>query len=166
MCEDYFNSINKLTGELIISRISGERVEFKKENLPYSRGGYFIYKKTKEGIQDTPSYIGCAYKKVNENEGSKNRSISLRCGQNLNPKDTGGTFRDRVMREELNLEPYEYIEGKKGKIICENTKKGRAYISENYYLKFIVVDDNISENEVLLIERACINYYNPIYNRG
>lgn len=166
MCEDYFNSINKLTGELIRSNISEKWVEFKKENLPKSRGVYFIYEKTEEGIQDTPSYIGCAYKKANENEDSKNRSIKSRCGQNLNPKDNGGTFRDRVMREELNLEPYEYIEGKKGKITCENTNKGIAYISKNYYLKFIVVDDNISENEVLLIERACINYYNPIYNRG
>lgn len=54
MCEDYFNSINKLTGELIISRISGERVEFKKENLPYSRGVILFIRKQKKVFKTHP----------------------------------------------------------------------------------------------------------------
>lgn len=167
MFEEYFKEIRGKTENLIKENISKDSVEFKKENLPDSRGIYFIYKKIKDGIREVPVYVGCAYKKSDKND----RSIKSRCSQNLGPRNTGGTFRDRVMKEVLKLEPYEYIEDengkrKKGGIIEENTKQGIEYISKNFVLKFIEVSENTSENEVLLIERACINYYNPIYNKA
>lgn len=109
-----------------------------------------------------PSYIGCSYK--------IDRNIKVRCGQYLNEGDTGATFRENVMKIDMSLESFEYKQcekgkKKKGKVIKKNTKKGIAYIKKNFVLKFITVDDNVSDNQVLLIERACISYYKPKYNR-
>lgn len=169
MIKKYFERINELTAKLIKNNISKKYVEFKKGNLPNSRGIYFIYKKIGDSIENKPSYIGCAYKKANGDESKKDRSIKARCGQNLEPGNTGATFRNRIIKEEMDLEIYKEIEedGKKKKVINEeNANKGIEYISNNFVLKFIEVDEKISENEVLLLERACINYYNPIHNRG
>lgn len=59
--------------------------------------------------------IGYAYKKSDQNE-NNNRSIDLRCGQNLSPRDIGATFRNRIIKEKLKLEVYKEVrEGEKRK---------------------------------------------------
>lgn len=152
--KDFIDTNKSLANSLMNKNISENFYEFKKENMPNKRGIYFIYEKNTEELV----YIGCAH--------SIDRTIKKRCSQYLGRSLTGAGFRDKIMEDILKTKPTKSngtIEGE----ICKDIdaiNEAINYIKSNYIAKFIVVDDNTSPSDVLLMERACINKENPIYN--
>ncbi len=145
---NFFIEVSNKTLEIINKQLSEKAVAFDRNCMPEKRGVYFIYEiQSKELV-----YIGCAH--------AKNRNIKVRCSQYLGTSKKGATFRNKIIKDKLGLNP-----------ILKNKEKNEAaimagikYIKANYELKFITVEEEISSSQILLLERSCITKFNPKYN--
>ena len=149
---EYLNLIQTNTLKIIEEKLSKKPVDFDKKNMPEERGIYFIYEKQSNDLV----YIGCSH--------AMDRNIKKRCSQYLGTSKKGATFRNKVIKDKLKKDAIVKDKNKKEHKNSKAISEGIEYIQNNYRLKFITVDNNVSSSEVQLLERACISLYNPKYN--
>jgi hypothetical protein len=148
--KSYFFNVNTITEQLIEENLS-DFMEYNLEVLPEINGVYFIYKKDTEDLV----YIGSTAESGN----LKNKLL-----ESIKPEYVSETFRNKVMKDIFKTTSWVENEiGEENKNI-EYISKVIEYIKSNYKLKFLLLTDDIEENEILLIEKACISIKKPIYN--
>ncbi|WP_238881284.1 hypothetical protein [Clostridium sp. YIM B02551] len=148
--KSYFLNVNMLTETLIEENLS-EFIEYSLEILPEIKGVYFIYKKDTEELV----YIGS----TSESGNLKNKLL-----ESIEPEYVSETFRNKVMEDVFKTTSWVENEiGEENKNV-EYICKVIEYIKSNYKLKFLLLPNEVKENEILLIEKACISLKKPIYN--
>ncbi|MBL4932103.1 hypothetical protein [Clostridium paridis] len=148
--KSYFFNVNTFTEKLIEENLS-EFVEYSLEILPEFNGVYFIYKKDTEDLM----FIGST-------SGSGNLKNKLL--ESIMPEYVSETFKNKVMEDVFKTTSWVENEiGEENKNI-EYIGKVIEYIKSNYKLKFLLLPNEVEENEVLLVEKACISLKKPIYN--
>ena len=148
--KSYFLNISILTEKLIGENLS-EFTEYSDDILPEAKGVYFIYKKDSEELV----YIGSS----SESGNLKNKLLEI-----IKPEYVSEAFRNKVMEDVFQTTSWVENEiGEENKNI-EYISKEIEYIKSNYKLKFVFLSNDVEENEILLIEKACISLKKPIYN--
>lgn len=146
--KNFIEDSNKSIEKVINESLSKKFLSFNEENFPLEKGIYFIYEKETKKLL----YIG-----------STTRTFKRRCSQYLHNAKRGASFRNKIIKHVFNSTVTIKVDGKevKNKDVIDRAIK---YIKDNLCLKFLVMDENSSDTEILLIERACITLKTPDYN--